>query len=98
MRGAAMLSAAKITKTDVSEDTSPKQSAMLRPNSPTNAGGGDLDKQGGALVIPSKEKVGKKMINETGVTVRRRTPYNPGGGKRRPDPRTAKRSGGRKDD
>ena len=56
---------------------------MLGPDSPTNASGGDLDKQGGALVIPANEKVGKKMINETGVAVRRRKSYNPGEGKRR---------------
>ena len=44
-RGAAMPS-------DVSEDTSPTESAMLEPDSPTNASEGDLDKQGWALVIP----------------------------------------------
>ena len=43
-------------------DTSPTESAMLEPDSPTNAGGGDPDKQGGALVISAKAKVRKKMM------------------------------------
>ena len=64
-----LLSSTKTTKTDASEDTSPKESAMLEPDSPTNAGGGDPDKQGGTLVIPAKAKVGKKMIDETGVAM-----------------------------
>ena len=42
--GAAMPSSTKITKTDVSKDTSPTESAMLGPDSPTNAGGGDPGK------------------------------------------------------
>ena len=65
-----MPSAAKITQTDGSEDTSPTESTMLGPDSSTDAGGGDLDKQGGALVIPEKSVVGENMINETGVAVR----------------------------
>ena len=48
-------------------------------------------KQGGALVIPVKAMVGEKMINETGVAVRRGSTINPGGGKRRAEPGTAKR-------
>ena len=43
--GAAMPSLKKITKTGASEDTSPKDSAMLEPDSPTNANGEDPDKQ-----------------------------------------------------
>ena len=83
-RGAAMPS-------DVSEDTSPTESPVLEPDSPINAGGENPDKQGGALVIPAKATVGEKMINETGVAVRRGAPYNPGKGKRRAEPGTAKR-------
>ena len=49
--------ASKITKTDVSEDTSPTKSAMLELDSPKNAGGGNQDKQGGVLVIPANKKV-----------------------------------------
>ena len=81
--GAAMPSVAKNTKTHVSENASPTESAMLGPDSPTNAGERDLDKQGGTLVIPAKAAVGEKMINETGVAVRRGLTINPGGGKRR---------------
>ena len=33
-----MTSSTKITKTDASEDTSPTESAMLGPDSPTNFG------------------------------------------------------------
>ena len=80
--GAAMPSSTNITKTDVSEDSSPTQNAMLEPESPTNAGGGDPDKQGGALVIPAKAKVGKKMINVTGVAISRGSTYNLGKGKK----------------
>ena len=69
--GAAMPFSAKITKGDASKDASPTESAMLGPDSPTNAGGGNLDKQGGALVIPAKTVVREKMINTTGVAVRR---------------------------
>ena len=72
--GAAMPSSTKNTKTDASEDTSLTESAMLGPDSPTNAGRGDLDKQEEALFVPAKAKVGKKMINETRVAVRRRSP------------------------
>ena len=79
---AAMPSAAKITIGDSSEDASPTESAMLGPDSPTNAGGGDLDKQGGALVIPVKSAVVEMMINEIGVAIRRRALNNPGGGKK----------------
>ena len=64
---------------------------MLEPDSPTNASGGDPDKQEGALVVPEKAKVGKKMINVTGVAVRRGGPYNPAKDKRRAEPGTAKR-------
>ena len=80
-----MPSSTKITKTDGSEDVSPTESAMLELDSPTNAGVGDPDKQGGMLVIPAKAKVGKKMINETGVAVRREAPYNLGKGEERAD-------------
>ena len=66
---AAMPSAAEITKGDVSDDASSTESSVLGPDSPTNASGGDPDKQRGALVIPAKAKVGKKKIDETGVAV-----------------------------
>ena len=65
-RGPAMSSTAKITKGDASEDALPTESALL-----TNAGGGDKDEQGEALFIPEKTEVGEKMINETGVAVKR---------------------------
>ena len=76
---------------DVSEDTSPTESAMLELDSPKNASGGNPDKEGGALVIPAIAKVGEKMINETGVALKRGLTINPGGGKRRAEPGTAKR-------
>ena len=76
---------------DVSEDTSPTESAMLELDSPKNAGGGNPDKEGGVLVIPTKAMVGENMINGTGVAVRRGSTINPGGGKRRAEPGTAKR-------
>ena len=50
--GPAMLSKAKITKGDLSEDALPTESALLGPDNPTNAGGRGQDKQGEALVIP----------------------------------------------
>ena len=75
----------------MSEDTSPTQSAMLEQDSPNNAGRGSPDKQGGALVIPEIEKLGEKIINETGVALKRGLTINPGGGKRRAAPGTAKR-------
>ena len=77
-----MPSSTKITKTDVSEDTSPTESTMLEPDSPKNSGRGNPDKQGGALVIPAKAAVGEMMINEIGVAIRRRALNNPGEGKK----------------
>ena len=47
---------------DVSEDTSPTESAMLEPDSLKSAGGGKPDKEGGALVIPAKTTVGENTI------------------------------------
>ena len=41
--GPAMLSTAKITKGDASEDALLTDSAILGPDNPTNAGGGDRD-------------------------------------------------------
>ena len=70
-RGAAMLSKAKITKGDASEDALPTESALLGPDNPTNAGGGGQDEQGEALVIPEKAEVGEKMMNEPEVAVRK---------------------------
>ena len=75
---------------DVSEDKFPTESAMLEPDSPKNAGGGSPDKEGGALVVSAKAKVGKKKIDKTGVAMGG-APDNPGGGKRRAPAGTAKR-------
>jgi len=55
-RGPAMLSTAKITKGDASEDALPTESALLGPDNPTNAGRGEQDEQGEALVIPEKRQ------------------------------------------
>ena len=52
-RGVQLCPSTDITKTDVSEGTSPTECATLEPDSPTNSGGGDPDKQGGALIIPA---------------------------------------------
>ena len=73
------------------EDTSPTESAMLEPDSPNNAGGENPDKQGGALVIPSKAPVGEKMINPIQESIKRRARTNPVGRKRRAPPGTAKK-------
>ncbi len=54
-KGAAMSSIAKITKSDPSEDALPIESVLL-----TNAGGGDQDEQGEALVIQKKAEVGER--------------------------------------
>ena len=85
-----MPSEVKITKGDVSEDVSPTESALLGPDNPTNASGGDLDKQRVALVLPEKVEEGEKMINEVGMSVmsglpaaKRKMAYEPVGGKRR---------------
>ena len=51
-----MMSTAKITKGDASDDALPTESALLGPNNPTNAGGSGQDKQGEALVIPEKKQ------------------------------------------
>jgi len=87
------LSKAKITKGDSSEDALPTESALL-----TNAGGGDQDEQGEVLFIPEKTEVGEKMINETGVAIKRafsaarqKMAYDLIGGKRRAPPGTAAR-------
>ncbi len=92
-RGPAMSSTAKITKGDASEDALLTESALL-----TNAGGGAQDEQGEALFIPEKTEVGEKMINETGVAVKRAFPaarqkmaYESIGGKRRAPTGTAAR-------
>ena len=97
-RGAAMSSEVKNTKGDASEDALPTESALLGPDNPTNAGGGDRDEQGEALVIPEKTEVGEKMIDETGVAVKRafsaarqKMAYESIGGKRRAPPGTAAR-------
>ena len=47
-KGPAMLSKAKITIGDLSEDALPTSSALLGPDNPTNAGGIGQDKQGEA--------------------------------------------------
>ena len=77
----------------MSENALLTESALLGPNNPTNAGGGDQDKQGEVLVIPAKREVGEKMINEIGITVRsglpsarRKMAYKPVGGKKRAPP------------
>ena len=95
-RGVTMSSKAKIIKGDASEDALPSESALLGPDNPANAGGGYRDEQGEALVIPEKTEVGEKMINETGVAVKRafsaareKMTYEPIGGKRRAPPGTA---------
>ena len=49
---------------DVSEDTSPTEIAVLEPDSPKNASKGKPDKEGGALVIPAKATVGENTINK----------------------------------
>ena len=84
-----MSSEAKITKGDASEDALLTESALIGPDNPTNAGRGDQDKQGEALVIPEKTEVGEKMINETRGTVikgfpliRQKMAYEPVGGKK----------------
>ncbi len=71
-KGPAMLSKAKITIGDLSENALPTESALLGLDSPTNtnAGGRGQDKQGEALVIPEKAEVGKKMIYKPGVAVK----------------------------
>jgi hypothetical protein len=83
-KGPAMLSKAKITIGDLSEDALPIERALLGPDNPTNAGGRGQDKQGEALVIPEKAEVEKKMINKPGVAVkigvsatRRKKAYEP---------------------
>ena len=60
IRGPAMLSTAKITKGDASEDALPTESALLGPDNPTNAGGGGQDEKGEALVIPEKNRGGRE--------------------------------------
>ena len=55
-RGAAMSSQAKITKSDASEDALPTESALLGPDNPKNAVGGDQDEQGEVLVSPEKQR------------------------------------------
>jgi hypothetical protein len=59
-RGPAMLSTAKITKGDASEDALPTDSALLGPYNPTNAGGGGQDEQREALVIQEKNRGGRE--------------------------------------
>ncbi len=66
-----MSSESKSTKGDMSEDALPTESALIGPDNLTNNGGGDQDEQGEAMVIPEKTEVGEKMINETGVAVKR---------------------------
>ena len=97
-KGAAMSSIANITKSDASEDALLTESALLGPNNPTNAGRGDQDEQGEALVISEKTEVGEKMINETGVALKRafsaarqKMAYELVGGKKRAPPGTAAR-------
>ena len=72
--GPAMLSQAKITKGDLSEDALSTESALLGPDNPINAGGRGQDKQGEALVIQEKAEVGEKIINKPGVAVKRGLP------------------------
>ena len=55
-----MSSSAKITKGDASEDALLTESALLGPDNPTNASGGDQDEQGEALVISAKNRGGRK--------------------------------------
>ena len=47
---------------DVFEDTSSSEEGILEPCSPTIAGGGKPDTEGGALVIPAKAMVRKNTI------------------------------------
>ena len=89
-RGAVMSSEAKITKGDASEDALLTESALLGPENPTNAGGGDRVELGVVLAISANTEVGEKTINETRVavrtglfTVRPKITYEPVGGKRR---------------
>ncbi len=58
--GAAISSEANITKGDASEDALLTESALLGPNNPTNAGRGDQDEQGEALVIPETNRGGRE--------------------------------------
>ncbi len=94
-----MLSKAKITLGDLSEDALPTESALLGPDSPRDAGGRGQDKQGEALVIPEKAEVGKKMINKPGVavkieisTTKQKKAYEPIECKKKAPPGTAARS------
>ncbi len=68
-KGAAMSSEGRITKGDASEDALLTESALLGPDNPTNAGLGNQDKQGEALVIPEKTEVVEKIIYKTRGTV-----------------------------
>ena len=56
-----MLSEAKTTKGDASEDALPTESALLGPDNPTNSGeeGNDEQKRE-ALVIPEKKKLERR--------------------------------------
>ena len=68
-----MLSEARITKGDASEDELPTESALLGPDNPTNSSkGGNDEQKGEALVIPEKVEVGEKMMNEPEVAVKKR--------------------------
>ncbi len=69
-----MLSKAKITKGDLSEDALLIKSALHGPDNPINAGGRGQDKQGEALVIPEKAELGEKMIKKPGVSLKRGLP------------------------
>ena len=77
---------------DVSENKSPTESAMLEPDSLKIAGRGKPDEEGGELVIPAKATVGKNTIIDIKESIMRRVALNkPKGGKRRAEPDTAKR-------
>ena len=77
---------------DVSEDTSSSERAILELWNPTIAGVGKPYKEGGALVIPAKAMVEKNTIIDHRLSRLRRVALNkPTKGKRRAEPGTAKR-------
>ena len=68
-----MSSKAKITNGYASEDALTTESALLGPDNPTNSGKeGNDEQKGETLVIPEKEEVGEKMMNEPEVAVKKR--------------------------
>ena len=61
---------------DVPEDTSSTESAMLELDSPEIAGGEKADKEEGALVIPAKATVGENPITDIRASIQRRAVLN----------------------